>query len=177
MPLRRLVCRTRRNGRDGVLGSAARFGHRLRGTASKGLRGLLHAQTEFLGLVGQRLRLPGQELALALRELLGFLHPRKLLSVLHRVGQRLLGHLGGLLADCGTLTLEIVRHLAGDPHQRVECSLALIETLLSELPAPGKSERGSLHCALAGLLGKFRISSHYILLPFHPTWMMCTYIF
>src|SRR5262245_39680953 len=172
----RLLRRARGDGRDRVLGAAARFRHRVRCIAGEGLRRLLHAQAEFLGLVRQGLRLPGQKLALTLRELLRFLHACQLLPVLHRVRPRLLSHVAGLLANRRTLALEIVRHLAGDSHQRVERSLTLGETFLSELSAPGKSESGCLHCALAGLLRKFRVPSHSNLLPFHRVDVVHVYL-
>src|SRR5262245_59280376 len=82
MALRSLVRRARGNGRDRVLGPAAGFSHGVRRIAGEGLRRPLHAQAELLGLVRQGLRLPGEELALALRELLRFLHACEFLPVL-----------------------------------------------------------------------------------------------
>jgi hypothetical protein len=98
-------------------------------------------------------------------EFLRFLDARQFLAEFHRVRHGFLGQRRHVLADGGGLSLEIFRHLARHLQEGVNGLSALIETLLCELPAPGRSEIGRLHRAFAALLNEICCISCHCLLP------------
>src|SRR5262249_54486319 len=165
LPFRSLV-RPRGDGRHRFLAPAARFSHRARRTAGERLRRLLHLVAELFRLVGDHLRLPRHELALALREFLRFLGLRQFLAELHRVRQSLVRQRCHLLAGGVSLGLEISGHLARYAQKAVNGLSALIETLLRELAAPSHSEICRLHRAFAALLREICcVSCHHLSRP------------
>src|SRR5262249_10636554 len=114
--------------------------------------------------VGDRLRLLGHELALALSKFLRLLRTRELLTELHGVREHLFRQRGVVRAHGAQLILNILCHLPTHAQETLERLFSLSEIFLGELPRPGDAERGRLHRALTALLNKFcRISCHSLL--------------
>src|SRR5262245_33970459 len=144
-----------------VLGTASGFRHRARRRLRKLLRRVLDLLSEHLGLVGDRLRLPGHELALALRHLLRFLRAGELLPEIHGIREQLFRQRGVVRAEGAQLLLKILRQLPAYTHETVERLFSLGEIFLGELTSPCEAECGRLHRAFPALLSKFcRISCH-----------------
>src|SRR4029078_536452 len=141
------------------------------------LRRLLDLLPEHLGLVRERLRLLGHELALALRNLLRLLRAGELLPELHGVREHLFRQRGVVRAHGAQLVLEFLRQLPAHAQEAVERVSSLVAIFLGELPRPCEAERGRLHRAFAALLGELcRISCHYALLSSPPVPLMSEFI-